>query len=101
MKIIFFSVIGEIVLVHVIPIFLTDIFKGIVSDSNQISGGRIIDVTLSKFISSGEEPCTQTSINLGTFGSMIVEVGKALSPLSRYKEFKIIINFEKWYIEMV
>lgn len=72
------SIIGEIVLVHVIPIFLTDIFKGIVSDSNQISGGRIIDVTLSKFMSNGEEPCTQASINLGTLGSMVVEGSNAL-----------------------
>lgn len=77
-------IICEIILVHVIPIFLTDIFKGIVSDSNQISGGRIIDVTLSKFMSNGEELCTQVSINLGTLCSMFVEVGNALySALSK------------------
>jgi len=84
-----FSIIVEILLIHVIPIFLTDIFKGIVSDSNQISGGRIIDVTLSKLMSNGEEPCTQASINLEILGSIVVEVGNALfSPLSRCKQFK-------------
>ncbi|KAE9528832.1 hypothetical protein AGLY_012407 [Aphis glycines] len=50
---------------------------GIVSDSNQISGGRIIGVTLSKSMSSGEESCTQESTNFEPLGSVVVEVDNA------------------------
>jgi len=92
--------IGKIVLVHVVPIFLTVIFKGIVSDSNQISGGRIIDVTFSKSMSNGEESCTQVSTNLGL---MVLEVDNVLlSALSvDSNSLKIITISEKWHMKVV